>query len=321
MKRRLALLTLQACALALLCGAPLLHAAGDPSQLTARTQDPRAYGYQVGDVITRDVTVHVPPGLLLDTASLPTTGRQGHAFELRQVHWQAQATGGILPTASPTEYRLLLQYQVFLSPPAVRTLELPPVTLHFTGTPRAQDLRIDAWPVTVAPLVPVEVSARRGLGDMQPDADPPLLDTQPARMRLRVYAAAATAVAVWLAHVYGLLPWLARRQRPFAQAWRALRALPADAALPTQRAALQTLHQALNRSAGTVLFEQGLADFLAAQPRYAPLQAELQRFFQLSRSSFFGPDSDATGDASAPTLMAFLSTLCRRCRDIERGTA
>ena len=208
-----------------------------------------------------------------------------------------------------------------MSPPAVRTLELPPITLRFTGTPRAQDLRIDAWPMTVAPLVPVEVSARTGLGEMQPDAAPPLLNTQPATTRLALYAAAATLLAAALAHIYGVMPWLARRQRPFAQAWRTLKKLPAQDTPHTQRAAMQALHQALNQSAGTVLFEHSVDSFVAAQPRFAPLRNELLRFFQHSRRSFFAPTADASGAGTAALSTAALVALGRRCRNAERGTA
>ncbi len=309
------------------CASPSL-AANETAQLTAKTDEPRAYGYQVGDLITRDTTVWVPQGLQLDTASLPTAGRVGHTFELRRVRWQPLAST-VFTNRPQTPHQLLLQYQVFLSPRAVRTLELPPITLRFTGTPRAQDLRIDAWPVTVAPLVPAEVSARTGLGEMQPDAAPPLLHTQPATTRLTVYASAAALLLAWLAHIYGVMPWLARRQRPFEQAWRALKTMPADNTPQAQRAALQTLHQALNRSAGSVLFEHSVDGFVSAQPRYAPLRDDLLRFFQHSRRNFFGPQTAAAAaspaghgaDPDPAALTAFVSALCRRCRDAERGTA
>lgn len=189
--------------------------------LSAQADEPRAYGYQVGDVMTRRIAVQVPAGLRLDESSLPPVGRLGHAFELRRVDWQALRGG---------RHQLLLEYQVFLAPVAVRTLELPPVILRFAGQPRAQDLRIDAWPVTVAPLVPVDVSPRRGLGDLQPDAEAPLIDTAPARHRLLAGAVLAALLLAYLAHVYLGLPWLARRRRPFESAWRALQAAQAAAA-------------------------------------------------------------------------------------------
>ena len=82
--------------------------------LTATTTEPRAFGYQVGDVVQRRVTVQVPAGLSLDTSTLPRPGARGSALELRAVERKVQAAAG------GQREEILLEYQVFLSPPAVR---------------------------------------------------------------------------------------------------------------------------------------------------------------------------------------------------------
>lgn len=281
-------------------------AAGD---LTASADEPRAFGHHVGDLVSRQVTVKVPPGLALDDASLPQPGRHGQSFELRLVDWQRGS--------GPGHFTLRLVYQLFRSPAEVRTLELPPLTLHFVGQPRAQDLRIDAWPVVVSPLVPVDVSPRRGLGPLQPDALPLPIDTAQPRRRLLGAGLAVLLALAYLAHVYLALPWLARRQRPFERAWRALRTAPGVVSHAAVLAAYQQLHQALNRSAGRTLLEQGIDGFLAAQPRYAPLRDELVQFFQSSRQLFFGAGSLP----ALPARLQWLRALCQRCRDAERGAA
>ncbi len=301
----MALLTAQA---AIGLNPPALAAETD-TPLSAQSEEPRAYGYQVGDVMTRRITVSSPSGLRLDEASLPIVGRLGQAFELRQVSWQTLRAG---------QHQLVLVYQVFLAPQAVRTLELPPVILRFVGTPRAQDLRIEAWPVTVAPLVPVDVSPRRGLGALQPDAEAPLINTAPARQRLLACGALVTVLLAYLAQVYLGLPWLARHRRPFETAWRALHAPAKGNPAEQCRAALQALHDALNRSAGAALFEPGITAYLAEQPRFAGLRDELQQFFVLSRREFFG----AAGETADPrATRQWLLAFCRRCRDAERGAA
>ena len=273
--------------------------------LSASANEPRAFGYFVGDIVTRHVSVQVPAPLQLDTDSLPRAGRQGQALELRDVSWQGR--GGA--------YQLVLRYQVFLAPREARTLEMPPVLLRFGGGPRVQELRIDAWPVTVAPLVPVDASTRHGLGELRPDAAPPPIDVRTVQWRLALWGLLAALLLAYLAHVYLALPWWRRRERPFTQAWKQLRALPAAPAPQQLREAMQAIHQALNRSAGQVLFEHGIAGFVAEQPRFAPLADELRTFFAQSRRSFFGGDDSAAPDG------AWLLALCRRCRDIERGAA
>lgn len=281
-------------------------AAAAPDTLSASSDEPRAFGYTVGDVISRRVALHVPDGLKLDIDSLPRAGARGRALELQRVVLHKSLSG--VPEA------LQLDYQIFLAPRDVRVLEMPPIELRFDGVPRPQTLRIDAWPVTVAPLAPVDPSPREGLGEMRPDREPPRVDTFAARVRLAVEVGAIVLLLGYLASVYLVLPWSAQRRRPFGRAWKTLSTLP-DRPDPAQRrAALARVHAALNETAGEVLFEPGLDRFVAARPRFAPLRDDLARFFADSRAEFFA-GGDNAGDAR------WLVLFCRRCRDLERGAA
>ena len=289
-----------------LCSAVVL--ASDAS-LSVSASEPRAFGYQMGDVVERNVSVHVPAGLVLDESSLPRPGARGKAIELQNVSRRSAAEQG------GTRHELTLRYQVFLSPPEVRTLEIAPFVLHFTGQPRDQDVRVEAWPLTVSPLVPVDAPARHGLGELRPDQPPPLIDTRPGRTRLMAYGVVLLLLLGYLAQVYLGLPWWAQRRRPFAKAWRALSHLPANAPATEWRAAFQHMHEALNQTAGEVLFEHSIDRFIAAQPRYAGLRADLAEFFLRSRREFFAQAAPAAHEGR--WLLAF----CRRCRDAERGAA
>jgi len=210
---------------------------------------------------------------------------------------------------------LQLDYQVFLAPRELRVLEMPPIELRFDGSPRPQTLRIDAWPVTVGPLAPVEPSTREGLGAMRPDREPPRIDTASARGRLVVEGGAMLMLLGYLANVYLVLPWSAQRRWPFGRAWKALSALPAQPDAAQRRAAFERVHAALNETAGEVLFEPGVDRFITLRPRFAPMREDLVRFFAVSRAEFFAGGSD--GSVDARWLLAF----CRRCRDLERGAA
>ncbi|HET7793962.1 MAG TPA: hypothetical protein VFL64_11320, partial [Rhizobacter sp.] len=270
--------------------------------LRATTIEPRAFGYHVGDVLERELIVHAPEGFVLDETKLPRPGARGKAVELQSVSRRSRAEGG------GTRHELRLSYQVFFSPPEVRTLEIAPFSLGFQGEGREQLLRVDAWPVTVSPLVPTEVSPREGLGELRPDLAPPRLDTQPAQRRLWAYGVVLLLCAVYLGQVYLVAPWWDSRKLPFAHAWRHL---PGD----KPRAAFQRVHDALNQTAGEVLFEHGVDRFVAAQPRYAKLRAELLAFFQHSRREFFAGEQPTASDGR------WLIEFCRKCRDAERGAA
>jgi mxaA protein len=292
-------------------GTALPSWAAEDSGWRLQSDEPRAFGHQVGEVVTRRFVIETPPGRRIDRASLPQVGRRGKSLELRAVRWREPGW------FDAQRYTLELDYQVFVSPPEVRTLEMPPVMLRFDGGARSEELRLDAWPLTVAPLVPREPSPRTGLGELRPDAPAPAIDTRPALQRLAAMAVLALLALAYLAQVYLVGPWWRSRLRPFALAWGGLRGLGQAAATPAQRqAAYRLLHRALDGTAGEVVFERSLPSFLAAHPRYQPLQAELAEFFQRSRAEFFGTPAADDGEA-----LRWLRALARRCRDLERGAA
>lgn len=291
----------------LLCLATLPAPATGESVLRVEAGEPRAYGYQVGDAVQRRISVHVPAGWTLDEASLPRPGGRGQALELRRVarHSESEAGG--------QRHELLLDYQVFLAPAAVRTVEIAPFRLRFAAAGRVEELLVEAWPVTIAPLVQAEAPTRRGLGDLQPDRPPMPIDTAAQRQRLVACAVIAALLLAGLALAYLGPPWRAARNRPFGVAWRHVRGLPADPPEARWREACLQLHEALNRTAGEVLFERGLDGFVAQRPAFATLRDDLERFLRLTRAEFFGGAARGAGDAK------WLVALCRRCRDAERG--
>ena len=282
---------------------------------TVTVDEPRAFGYSVGDVVMRVVTLRLPAGVELDESSLPEIARRGQAVELRRVSQRRFAqTGG-------QGWRLTLEYQVFLAPREVRTLELPPIVLQLRARDRSEQLRIDAWPLSVAPLAPAEASARDGLGDRRPDRPPPLIDTSPGRVRLMVYGGLLLLLLTYLAYVYGGLPWLARRRRPFTLAWRAVRKLPGAAQAGKRRDMYRLLHAALNQTAGEALFESDVDRFVTAHPQFAGLRNEIALFYRRSREEFFAAaGTDGATDTPRADDGAWLVGFCRACRDAERGS-
>ena len=160
----------------------------------------------------------------------------------------------------------------------------------------------------------MDAPTREGLGELRPDREPPRIDTTAARTRIVVEVGIALLLLGYLANIYLVMPWSAQRRRPFGRTWKVLRSLPANPDAAQRRAAFERVHAALNETAGEVLFEPGLARFIASQPRFAALQGEIARFFAVSRAEFFAGRSDA---ADVDWLRAF----GRRCRDVERGAA
>lgn len=297
--------------LVLLGGFAVLPVMAQPA-LRASTEEPRAFGYQVGALAERVVHVDVPAGLVLDAGSLPTPGRLSAALDLRALARSEQ------PIEGGTRLRLALSFQVFAAPVAARVYELPALKLRFDGAGgRSEDVRVESWPLVVAPLGPEDASPRHGLGELRPDLPPPPADTGAWRAVVAVALAVAALCGGGLALIYLGLPWRNRRHRPFGVAWRELQArrrrgtLSEDAAGGLEIA--RRLHAALNASAGQVLFAEDLEAWLARAPAYAPLREDLSSFFAQSRASFF---------AAAPVADArWLLGLARALRDAERGSA
>jgi mxaA protein len=154
---------------------------------------------------------------------------------------------------------------------------------------------------------------RRGLGDLQPDRLPPRVDTGTFQSRLSAWGlVAALLLSVLAADRIGER-WLFAHRRPFGQVWRQLRKLPDNPDPPAWRAACRQVHQALNRSAGEVVFETTLQRFVASQPRYLGSLDDIAWFLGRSRREFFAGSAPEPDDAQA------LRRLARRLRDAERG--
>ena len=331
-------------------------ASAPPAVLDLQVTEPRAFGWQVGDVLHRRVLLQVPPGWVLDVRTLPRpvgqAGPQAGAVVLRQLAWGDAA-----------RTQLDLQYQVLQSPPALRTFELPALALSFdavtpapgagsarpeaaaavsaaaapsaapaasapgsaadpavraapeaAGTPAhgtRQELRLAAFPVLVGPLTPEPPPTLTALGDLRPDAGTPALDEATPGWRAAAGLALAAVAALFLLAEPAVRRWRWRRQQPFAQAWRAVRSLPADRGDATALdAAFRHLHAALNAHAGRVMTAQAAPRWLAADALLAPEQPRLERFFAASQARFFGV-AGATGDA------AELLDLARRLAERE----
>jgi len=296
-------LRLECAALAALLALSISSAA--PPGVVVDVRNPRPFGYTVGDVLERVVTVDVAAGYALVFASLPRAGRLDALLEARAPAVERR------PRFDGARYTIRFAYQLVGSPETVATLLLPPVTLVFEGGGAREEAYIADWPVTAAPLAPVHVLARAGLDVMRSDIAPAAISARGPALRLAAYAFAAALILLHLAYRrYGLA--LPGRRGPFARAYRELRAYAARDDAPAYRAMLQQLHRAFDETAGRSLFAGELDAFFAARPAFAGARREIERFFAASRAEFFG---DARGHAVRIDPLA----LCRECRRRERG--
>jgi mxaA protein len=280
-------------------------AAGAALAQAVRTQEPRAYGYVVGDIVERHADLTLPAGSRVVESSLPRRGRTDVWLELRDVSLRPQRGGAALH----------LVYQVVNAPRQVATIELPALTLALEGSAQ-RAIDVDAWPITVSAMTPNFVIARAGLEELQPDIAPQHEPLTPLLLRLGLLLFLSAGVLFLLAlRRFPQLAWW-RRRAPFRSAWLDLRRLARQGDAQVHRAAMQRLHAAFDAAAGQALFAERLEPLFAAQPSLRALEADVAHFFAQSRRVFF---ADAPAAAPDDDAMSALLALARRLAQHERA--
>jgi len=285
-------------------GASIAHAEETLTQLDRL--EPRAFGYVIGDTLTRRIVLETASGTAVDTDRLPKPGRISGWLELVEVTSRGGTSG---------QHEIALAYQIFNSAPEVVTRALPALDIPLKSPAGAAVHGVPKRLFTTGPLTPEYVSGRDGLEQMRPDATPPPLSTAWVQLRLALWTLGLTAIALYFLYAYRGLPFLARSRGPFARAQRSVAAAARSSdESHARRVALQALHRAFDETARSTVFAEHLDRFFAEHARYAPLRGEVERFFAGSREEFFG------GGAAEPSL-PWLATLSAQLRDRERGVA
>jgi mxaA protein len=259
----------------------------------AEVEQPRAFGYVLGDLLTQRVLLPADGRDVRDVA-LPSAGRVGLWLERRQPRIEKDAQGRAW---------MVIDYQVVNAAPTLTLAEIPAFEL---GAGASATWRVAAWPISIGALTP---RASFGAGDLQP-LRPDRLAAPRDRSGMRQRTIAMSSLT--LATLAGWLAWWSWRTRadarrlPFARAWRAIRTLDA-AELDSGDAAWVHLHRAFDDTAGQVVHAPSLRALFVRAPYLEAFAPRLEAFFARSQQRFFGGE---TGDAPFP-LRDFARTLYR----------
>lgn len=262
------------------------------SSIEATVQQPRPFGYFIGDILTQRVLLEAAGRELEPT--LPRAERVGVWFERRPAR---------IETADEDGKRwLVLEYQIVNAPQEVTTIELPSLEIRDAIGERA--LFVPALSIEVAPLTDSASSVDLAQA-LRADRASPHIATRPIwRRAIALGSACAVTLAAWLVWV-GWRNWVARREQPFARAWVELHAL--DELAPE---AWQALHRAFDRTAGRVVQSGTLAALFQTAPHLSPLRARIEQFYVQSSELFFG--------GGLPDGALSVRELCRDLRQLER---
>jgi mxaA protein len=279
-------------------------ASASSAALNAFVQEPRAFGYVLGDVLTQRVLLQAN-GRDLGAVTPPSVGRTGLWLERRPVTFETDANG---------RKWMVIAYQVVNAPQTLTQITLPALSL---STAAGVDLQVAEWPASIGPLTPATAFAAGDLQPLRPDRQAPMPGTAGLRRQiawsLGLLLATLLAWAAW---------WWARNWResarlPFARAWRQMQQLP-EAPAAASSDAWVCLHRALNETAGQVVHATSLSALLARAPYLQPLRAQLERFYQASSERFFTPGPQAANHPGENPGEFSLHALCRALYRAER---
>ena len=265
----------------------ILVATGAYPAATAVVEQPRPFGYVVGDVLTQRVLLEIG-GHGFAPAALPKAERVNDWLERRPARIESRPDG---------HRWLALDYQVINAPQSLTTVNLPAFELQ--GAPGGATLAIAAWPISVNALT------SGGSVELRPDRPAPAIATAPIRRQIAIWSSAFLMVVAaglgWLAW----RNWRAAAARPFAHALHEMRHL--DGSAPE---AWRTLHRAFDQTAGRVVQTATLPALFERVPQLQSLRPEIEQFFAQSRKLFFG--------GGLPAHPVSARALCAQLRRIEK---
>ncbi len=253
--------------------------------------DPRAFGYFLGDTIVRRVKLRLGPDQKLESGVLPRPGPVNYWLELGSIKHDEAAEG------SDTVHTLELTYQTFYTPLDPRRLEIPGFTLKLQG---GGEISVPAFGFITSPIRQLFAASSQSTGsavDLQADAPAPRLPTGAERTALLIFLLVALGALIGLAWHRAWWPFHARPSRPFTDTARYLRvnASRLDDA-NGYRTALLKLHRAFDVAAGRRVLAEDVPVFLAEHPQFQPQGPKIERLFHASRRAFFANDVDEARD-------------------------
>ena len=290
---------LAACAAAVVTLAMLTTASAAPSTTSpgATVEQPRAFGYVIGDIATQRILLELN-GRPFTPEFLPTPGRASIWFERHAVRTETDTHG---------RRWLAIDYQLMNAPKSVAIASLPALKLN--SKTAGESLQVAAWILSVSPVTSEKPLARAGLGTLRPDRNAipaPLLLTQRALI-FSVTALLAT-LALWLVW-WRWRNWRATSLQPFAIASREIRKLD-----DTSPEAWHALHRAFDGTAGRAIRTETLPVLFEKAPQLRPFAGLIEQFYAQSTLRFFAGQATTHATSTAVPIRA----LCRDLRQIEK---
>ncbi|HEY8333184.1 MAG TPA: nonribosomal peptide synthetase MxaA [Tardiphaga sp.] len=273
-----------------------------------RMEEPRNFGYFVGDTIVRHAVLLADADDTLLSASIPTPGPITYWLDLVRADVQERPAGG------GRLYRITLVYQNFYVPLDSRKLTIPEWPLRLAASTAV----IPAFTFTASPIRELfpEKSGETVGTFLRPDATPSPISAGWLPSWLGLCAVMTLLILTLLARHHAWWPFRRRPDRPFTQAARVIARVHDDGVGAVgYREALLALHRAFDAAARRRVLAADVAGFVAQHPEFGACRAAVEEFFQTSRQVFFsGHAADASALMPLPAVKRLAGELANRER-------
>ena len=283
---------------------PMKVCANETGIAQIKIDQPRAFGYQLGDTLKRVVQVTLPETNRLDITSLPERGRVSPSLVIDEPRIEERRAERSI------KYKITLTYQIINVHPEVSDIPVPSHHVRYHDGDNELQFLIPASRIGVSML-----RGRTAGPEIQPNQRPMPLPQHDKRIALLSIVFAFSLLAL-LFIIYGS-PFGTRG--PFVRVHRALKKFhPERWDDARYGAALRLVHQGFDETAGQTVFPEHLDAFFAKHEAFNAMRDAIVEFFVHSRGYFFG--RSAHGDGVRYSY-ADLSRLVAQLRNIERARA
>ena len=289
--------------LALLISCNLSNSAEKMTSIISIAEPTQKIGIQIGDMLTRKVTILAKTAEKITPKFLPVKGTRTAGMELSNVNVSQ------VEEEAQTRYVIELSYQVFAHSTEAAKMVLPKEVITLVD---GEDLTVPAWAFWYSPLV------NSGLDNAKtsilPQAKASLINQDSNLLRLLAFAGLLLLSIIGLIYINADRYWLPFMGGNFALAHRQIKSISKKRAsdADTPKAALGLLHEAFNQLFGRGLYPNNIDAFLASHLEFTKLKTEIAEFFELSNQTLFA-------DKSSDNVMQKLVAFSKQLRDCERG--
>lgn len=262
---------------------------------------PRKFGYQLGDLFERQLSLQLRRPYEFVEDSLPQAGRLNrwiafHSYDLEAIN-----------KGTSIAYAITLRYQVTNVETTITDAGVPSHQLKISNGDETLTFLVPPSRTTIAPFgtnPSAELAANKAPG--------------PVPIDHKKLAVLGLILVISLCGFWWFQWGLFRRRdlAPFNYCYRRIKAFNANPISEKDYASiLREIHHAFNQTAGQVVFPENLVEFVEQHESFAPVQAEIADYFKHSNDYFYADADRQIDKYSFEELRVFI----KQCCGAERG--